>query len=37
ELVRKDGGTLEINYRAAETRAAGLLLYVSVVWPVEKT
>jgi PAS domain S-box-containing protein len=35
ELVRKDGTKLEINYRASETRVAGLLLYVSVVWPTD--
>ena len=33
ELIRKDGTTLRVRYRASETRIAGLLYYVSVSWP----
>lgn len=32
-LIRKDGATLDVRYRAVETEVAGMVLYVSVVWP----
>jgi PAS domain S-box-containing protein len=33
ELVRKDGSTVTIDYRAGETKAAGMSFYVVVGWP----
>ncbi|MFL5967741.1 MAG: PAS domain-containing protein [Gaiellaceae bacterium] len=35
DVTKKDGSTLEVNYRASETSVAGMTLYVSVVWPAE--
>jgi PAS domain S-box-containing protein len=32
-LTRRDGTTLDVEYRAAETTVAGMHLYVSVLWP----
>jgi PAS domain S-box-containing protein len=34
-VVRKDGTIVKIAYRAAETRVAGLTLYVSTGWPLD--
>lgn len=34
ELTRKDGTTFRFQYRARETRVAGMPLYVSTGWPV---
>jgi PAS domain S-box-containing protein len=34
-LTRKDGSTLRARYRASQTTVAGMLLYVSVLWPDE--
>ena len=34
-LRRKDGTTVEIEFRASPTTVAGLALYVSVAWPVD--
>jgi PAS domain S-box-containing protein len=33
ELVRKDGTTVTIDYRAGETKAAGMSFFVVVGWP----
>jgi PAS domain S-box-containing protein len=33
ELMRKDGSSVEIEYRAGETKAAGMSFYVVVGWP----
>jgi PAS domain S-box-containing protein len=35
-LRRRDGGTVELEYRAEATTVAGLTLYVSVGWPVSE-
>src|SRR5918995_1616142 len=32
-LRRKDGGTIELDYRARPTTVAGMVLYVFVGWP----
>jgi PAS domain S-box-containing protein len=34
-LTRRDGSTVDVNYRASETKVAGMSLYVSVLWPVD--
>jgi PAS domain S-box-containing protein len=33
-LRRKDGTDVRVEYRAHETRVAGMLFFVSVLWPV---